>query len=328
MLKHMTTLGFSLLMMSACTESTDLLPVFDGGGADVPGSDAGPRVDARDSDAGAERDASQPRDVGLMDAGVDAVPPIAMSCDPVPPGACEETALQWYWSGGGCNARRDCLGTGYASLGECRLAYRECGATDICGALPSFVDSCAGFEGYAWDGAACVPGCDYLMTDALIYSTNQECTHFHAGCEGAAGSQCGQVLPLGCTRIGPSPHTLLPLSDHEICAGDEARNDNEYDQQVVFVAPDSATYQIRVQTEDPAPQIGAFVAVTGGVCSTRSQDVPATVACLAYDEALTLPARPVGVDSASDRAHTIRISPSAFPDEYTSIIVCVDRVEE
>lgn len=326
MLRQNTLLGLSvsLFLCAACADSTTLLPVFDGGSSDsaLPdvalGRDVGPG-----NDAGV--DASRPQDGGgALDVGVDA-PPIIVSCDPRPAGDCGDvTRMQWFWTGGDCSPRRDCIHTGYASLGECRVAHAECGAPDICSGLPSFADSCFGVEGFAWDGVACVPGCDYLATEAIIYSTEQECTHFHAECSDDIVSQCGQVLPLGCSTIRtPSTHQLLTFSDHEACNGHEGA----YDHQVVFVAPDEGAYDVRVQTEAPGRSIGAFVAATRGVCSARNPDVSATTACVEYDQPMRLPARALGVDSANERAHTIRISPSADPDEYTSLVVCIERAE-
>ena len=328
MLRHNTFFFLSLILASACTESAE--PFLDGGASDVPNADASNAPDAP-MDAGPSSqldgaaDASRPSDAAAPDSSVDALPPVVASCDPAPVGGCAEGESQWYWAGSDCTPRRDCVGTGYASLGECRLAHRECEGPGICDALPSFASECEGFVGYAWDGVSCVVGCDYFTTDALIYSTEQECTHFHAQCGEETTSQCGRVLPLGCSTITLASHTLLPLDGPDDCDG---RSGDDYDHQLVFVAPDAGTFEVRVQVEGPGPRVGAFVAATRGVCSTRPRDLPATAACLDYDQPMRLPTQPLGVGSTSDRAHTLRVSPNAYPDEYTSLVVCVDRVAE
>ncbi len=320
------TLILSFLLLWACSDDTS--PLRDASPMDGGASDAG-SADGALEDAGPDAmvaDGGQ-ADAQAMDASADGGPrpdagPIGpLSCDPAMPADCDDNQTQWYRSFGDCAPRMGCPGTGYVSLGECRRAHAHCEGPELCGSLPSFVIEECAEEGFAWDGSACVAGCDYLSPSAQIYSTLQECEHVHQSC-GAEGG-CGPVLPLGCTRLDGPFATVFSDANHDTpCDGAEG-----WDLQAIFVAPDDEAYQVRVQVETPGEGRGALVSVSPGICSTREMDTPATH-CVDYDEPAAIPARSWRVDAESHRAHTIRISPRAFPDEFTSLTVCVDRAAE
>lgn len=299
----------------ACGESKTPLPIEDAGSSDAAAAlDGGPDI---------TRDGGPPADsaVALPDASIDTNPPLAFSCDVLEQGACEEAVSQWYWNGSDCSPRHDCALTGYASLGECRSAYSECGAPDLCSGPLSFADACVQDPGFLWDGEACIAGCDYFATDTTIYSTLEECTYFHSGC--GVENTCGNVLPVGCTEIRPT-FEVFSNENREACDGFGG-----YAAQVLFVAPDDGTYAVRVQTDEGVGgrQVGAFVAATRGVCSTRPQDRSAITGCLEYDQPMQLPPRTMGVGAESDRAYTLRIGPKTHPDTFSSLVVCIDRIE-
>ena len=317
----------SFLLLFACGDSVEVLPIFDGGMNDVAMNDV-PSVDANETDVGRPDSGADGGVVAEDAGGPDArmprpdAGPMPVSCDILPSGDCEDQETQWFWSGGDCSPRPDCPGAGYVSLGECRRAYTHCGGPELCAGPPSFVDGCSVEGGYSWDGASCVPGCDYFTPEATIYATQQECEHVHQSCDAPGG--CGPVVSLGCTEINVSD-LHPPFSDvgNDVeCAGA-----GTLAHQVLFVAPDDAEYQVRVQVEVPGSPRGARISVSRGICSTRDGDFPPATTCEDADAPARIPARSWTVDAESHRAHTIRIAPRADPDEYSSLTVCVDRAE-